>query len=213
MNKIYSLAFVAALLAVTTATAHADDWTTNLRPYVGADYQFTHLKYNNDYGVGGGLALDGNTILERGLNGGNVHVGVRPAQYWGAELGYFDTTNESKNIAAGTTVGPGTVALVPLTGKVQMHGATLDAMGYLPVIANRVDLIATTGLAWDHIKAGFGGLGSVSKSEIDWRIGGGAQVNLLPNLNLRGLVRYQTADFKNIADSAWVYTAGLNYSF
>ena len=214
-QKLLSTAMVFALLAVAnagTANAAGSDWTSTLHPYIGADYQLTHMDYNNDFSVGSGLALDGDKVLKDNLSGADIHVGVRPNTYWGAELGYFDTTTESKHIAAGASVGPGTVAAVPLTGKAHLQGATLDALGYLPV-SKDVDLIGTTGLAWDNMKTSLGAAGDINKSEIDWRIGAGAQVNLMQNVNLRGLVRYQTADFKSVADNAWVYSLGVNYSF
>lgn len=207
MNKTL-LAMTAALLLTTSA--NADDWTTKLHPYIGADYELTHLNYNNNYNASGGAIIDGDKVFQNNLNGLNVHVGIKPGTYWGAELGYFDTTNETKHVAAGASVGPGTVAAIPFDGKSKLQGGTLDALGYLPVYKN-VDLIGTTGLAYDTLK--LGGFVSRNKSEFDWRIGGGAQIEVIPNVNLRAIARYQTADFNNVVDNAWVYNVGLNYSF
>lgn len=208
--KKTTIAILSALTMIAAMPVHADDWTSNLHPYIGADYQLTHLNYNSDYAVGGGLALDGDKVFKSSLNGFNVHVGVKPSTYWGAEIGYFDTINETKHVAAGASVGPGTIAATNFDGKAHMQGGTLDALGYLPV-GHNVDLIGTTGLAYDNLKVG--GFASKNKSEIDWRVGAGAQVALIQNVNLRAIARYQTADFKDIVDNAWVYTVGINYSF
>lgn len=134
------------------------------------------------------------------------------------ELGYFRTKEEGKNIAAGSTVGPGTVAAANFTTDVKLYGFTLDALGYLPIGAeDRFELIGTAGLSWikGEVKATVpgAGSGSVDESEIGFRGGAGAQFNITNNVNVRGLARYQSADFDDVADNAWTYSLGLNYSF
>ena len=193
MNKKLSIIFAAALFVVATTAARADDWTSNLHPYIGADYQFMHYDYSNVAGI------NGNSVLPQSLSAGDVHVGVRPFKYVGAELGYFLTNEPSK-----TTDG--------ISAKIRGQGGTLDLLGYLPIY-NQLDLIGTAGVLWDDAKLTVTGLGSYSKSEIDGRFGGGLQINLTPNINIRGLARYQTADFSGFADHALVYDLGVNYSF
>lgn len=209
----------AACVAVLTmaGTAQAAD-IKSLNPYVGFDLQRSVYNYNDNYDIGGGLALDGDAILEDALDGVNVHFGIRPHKNFGAELSYFRTREEGKNIASGSTVGPGTVATADFSTDVQVQGITLDGLGYLPLGAEeRFELIGTAGLSWSkaEVTATVPGAGSgdVDESEIGFRIGAGAQANLTDHINIRGLARYQTADFDDVADNAWTYTLGLNYSF
>src|ERR1700744_5346994 len=103
MNKKYSTALAAALLAVATATAHADDWTTNLHPYIGADYQLMHYDYQNG----------NDPYIKQSVNGANLHVGIQPSKYIGAELGYFDTENGKQS---------GSVGATPYTTKARVQG-------------------------------------------------------------------------------------------
>lgn len=191
-------------------------WAQDFKPYIGFDAQRTVYNYNDNYDIGGGFALDGDTVLEDGLNGLNVHVGNRFHNNFGVELGYFRTKEESKSIAVGTTVGPGTVAAAPFRTKVKTQGIALDGLGYLPV-HDQVDLIGTAGITWTKAEieavAPGAGDGSVDESEFGFRLGGGAQAALTDAVNLRGLVRYQKADFDDVADRAWTYSLGLNYSF
>lgn len=213
MKKLLS---TAALMTAFILPAHAQE--INFKPYVGFDLQKSVYNYNNNYDIGGGLALNGNAILEDSLNGLNIHVGNRFHKYFGAELGYFRTKEESKSIVNGTTVGPATVATADFTTDVKMHGFTLDALGYYPIDeAEKFELIGTAGLSWSkaEITATVPGVGSgnVDDSEIGFRIGAGAQFNINDNINIRSLVRYQTADFNGVVDNAWTYGLGLNYSF
>lgn len=211
----YSAAFLAALagLAAWPQGARADD--VAFRPYVGADAQYTDFGYNNNYDLGGGLALDGDAILEDGLPGFNIHVGNRFHKNFGAELGYFRTKEQSKDVAAGSTVGPGpTVALTGFTTKVKAQGVTLDALGYVPLDeAARFELIGTAGVSYTKAELEFAGYGSEDESEFGYRLGAGAQYGLDDNISVRGLARYQSADFEDVADNAWTYSLGVNYAF
>ena len=206
----------AACMAAFTFPAQAQEM--NFKPYVGFDLQRSVYNYNDNYDIGGGLALNGNTILENSLNGLNIHVGNRFHKNFGAELGYFRTKEEGKSTANGATVGPGTVATADFSTDVKVQGITLDGLGYLPLDEDeKFELIGTAGLSWSkaEVTATVPGVGSgdVDESEIGFRIGGGAQVNFTDNINMRGLVRYQTADFDGVVDNAWTYGFGLNYSF
>jgi len=204
----------AAMLAALTTTAQAQE---TMKPYVGFDLQRTLYSYNDNYSLGGGAFLNGNTILNDGLNGINIHVGNRFTKNFGAEFGGFYNREASKNIANGTVVGAGpTVATGDFTTDVKTYGLTLDGLAYLP-LNDKFDLIGTAGVTWTKAKATIVvpgvGSGSESSSELGLRGGGGAQVNLTDKISARGLIRYQTADFDDVADHAWTYSLGLNYSF
>ncbi len=206
----------AACLAAFTFPAQAQE--VNFNPYVGFDLQRSTYDYNNSYDIGGGLALNGNTILEDSFNGLNIHVGNRFHKNFGAELGYFRTKEESKSIAAGATVGPGTVATGAFSTDVKVQGFTLDGLGYLPLDEKeQFELIGTAGVSWSkaEVTATVPGVGSgsVDESEVGFRAGAGAQFSFTDNINVRGIARYQTADFDGVADNAWTYSLGMNYSF
>jgi hypothetical protein len=114
MNKLITTTAVLALLATT---AQAEDF----RPYVGADFQRTHVNYADD--SIGGVPFNWGEGLGSNLNGANIHVGSRIGQHFGVELGYFRTGEESKTF----DILPAT----PLTSKLRLQGASLDGMGYI----------------------------------------------------------------------------------
>lgn len=190
-----SLGVAALMLAVP---AQAEDFTPAFAPYAGFDVVHYNVSYKDD----------GDAFLDDSLNGLNIHIGNRFSQNFGAELGYFRTRNESLN---------GDVGGVPFNSKVQLQGLTLDALGYLPVTTDKaVELIGTAGLSWTKadIKLSAPGVAEDGDdSEIGFRIGGGAQYNINDQINLRGLIRYNTADFDDSVDRNWVYSAGLNFNF
>lgn len=217
MKKL--LCTTAALIALTT-TAHAE--SVVITPYVGFDLQRSDYNYNDDYDFGGGVSLDGNTLLENGLYGANIHVGARIGKYAGLELGYFRTKSETRNIGATDQIG--TINNVPAAAgtdfstSVKTQGFVLDGMGYYPVYGDdTVELIGTAGVSWTkaEINLSIPSLSSDTsdESEFGLRLGGGAQYNFTDKINARGLIRYQTADFESIADNAWIGSVGLNYSF
>lgn len=201
------------LSAFMPSMAFANDFT--FQPYVGADFLHSVYSYNDNYDAGSGLFLDGDIILEDSLNGLNVHIGNRFHQNFGAELGYFRTQEESKDIATGTVVGPGTVAAADFTTDVQVSGFTVDALGYLPIGQQYpFELVGTAGVSYNTMEiTDSSGSADVDESELGFRAGGGAQVNITPQINARALARYQTADFDDIAENAWTYSVGLNYGF
>ena len=163
-----------ALAAMSANTASAEP-ALNFKPYIGVDFQHTAVQYNDNYDIGGGLFLDGDAILEDGLNGVNIHVGNRFNENFGVELGYFRTRSEGKSINAGDAIGPGTIAAVGFKTDMQLQGVTFDALGYLPVgAANGLELIGTAGVAWTKAEATLMGI-SDDDSELGFRVGGGAQ--------------------------------------
>lgn len=191
--------FLTIILAtiILSGAAQAAEQPTNFffKPYVGADYQFTHVNYR-----------DGNEdILSQNIHGGDIHIGARVHKNLGFEAGYLQTTEASKD----NVLGSG------LDTKVKLSGYTLDALGYLPVGDGKAELIATVGISRLKAKLDLSGAiaGTGSETETKGRIGGGAQYWLTDNLNIRGLVRYQGANFDDIAKNAIVADIGINYQF
>lgn len=218
MKKLFGSAAVLAALTLSIP-AQAQD-LKDMKPYMGIDYNRTVASYNNNLNIGGGDFLNIDSILADSLDGANIHIGTRFDKNFGAELGYFRTRTEGKNIPIGSTIGTNGAPLVTtaaLSTDVMLQGVTLDGLGYLPLgESNKVELIGTGGVSWTKGKltaATEFGSASDSESEFGFRLGGGAQVNLTDKVNLRGLVRYQSADFSGSVDNLWVYSVGINYSF
>lgn len=212
LNKTLLSVAIGATAIILSTSAHAE---TDLKPYIGFDIQRTNIEYNDNVD---GTGIDAATILEDRLNGVNIHAGIRPHKNIGFELGYFRTSEESKSIANGAAVGGGQTSSAAFDTDIQLSGFTFDALGYLPVDQKGMfDVIGTAGLVYTkaELTANIPGVGSASddESEIGIRLGGGAQYNINEHFNVRGLARYQTADFDDSADYAWTYSVGLNYNF
>lgn len=169
------------------------------KPYVGADYQYVVVNYDDIPGT----AFNYGDIAEDTLHGANIHVGARVHKHLGFELGYLWTDSADKTLPGGST-------------SVEFSGFTLDAMGYAP-LTDKVELIGTVGVA--HLKGEatgtVTGVGTASADETETmpRIGVGAQVWLTENINARGLVRYQAADFDGTLKDMVMASAGLNFQF
>lgn len=203
-------------LAISKALAGSETHFESLKPYIGFDLQLTSLEYTDNFSLGGGLALDGDSILEDQFYGGKIHVGIRPSKRLGLELGYFRTLEEDKDIAAGTLVGPGTVAATAFSTDFLLHGITLDALSYWPIGSEeRFELIGSAGVSWTVADFALNVPGStrteVDESEFGLRAGLGGQAHINDRLNIRGLAQYQTADFDGLIDNMWIYSIGMNY--
>lgn len=190
---------IAAVLAMLPFAAMADGEFT-FKPYVGADYQYTNVNYQ-DYPS---LGINGDDLAESDMHGFNIHAGARIHQYFGIEAGFSWSESDDKNNIIGTGIN----------SQVDVYGASLDALAYLPV-NEKFELIGTVGLSYLTAEIDFSGAATASddESEVNGRIGAGAQYWLTDNVNVRGMVRYQGADFDDSADGAIVTNIGLNYQF
>lgn len=200
-SKIIFIAMAIVPLSVqakpvpTPASLPADDYGFFFKPYVGADYDYIHANYNDG----------GDQVANNSMHGGDIHVGARLHKYFGVEASYVATTDAAKNNVLGTGINT----------KVNVRGATLDALGYLP-LADKLEIIGTAGvsrLRGEMELKGAGGHISSSESETKGRVGGGAQYWLTDNLNIRGLVRYQGADFSGSLNNATIASLGFNWQF
>lgn len=194
MKSLYIISAITTILI--SQAAQADDWTNGFffKPYVGADYQFTHVDYSDDNG----------SVLAKSLEGGDAHIGVQVHQNLGFELGYLQTAEATKN----NVLGSG------LDTKLKLNGYTFDALGYLPVTSDKkLELIGTAGITRLRADLNIPGIGSGSDWETKGRVGGGAQYWLTDNLNVRALVRYQGASFDNNANNAVIGNLGVNLEF
>lgn len=180
--------FIVTILSTTILSSSANAEDFYFKPYVGADYQFTHVDYQN--GV--------DDVLANNFSGVNFHAGARIHKNLGIETGYQVTQQKEKETAL-------------TDSKTDIKGFNVDLLGYLPV-QPKIDLIGTIGVS--YLTATIKGPGgSDDDDEAKGRIGAGAQYWVNDNLNIRGIVRYQGADFDDAADGAVVANVGANYQF
>lgn len=181
-----------ALVAGTSNMAFAEDASWRMKndwyneAYGGFDYQYTDLDTN--------FAGADNT-----LHGGNIHIGSRMHKNFGIELGYMMTEKGEADTALGTS-------------ETQLQGGTLDLLGYIPM-GTSWDLIGTVGVSYLNAEYEIPGVVDEDEWETEGRVGLGAQYWLTDYTNLRGIVRYQGADFDGTVDDAVVSTIGLNFAF
>lgn len=189
--------FMKRIIFILCGLISVDAYANELyfKPYAGADYD----EYNVSYTSGNGGVFSNN------LNGGDIHVGARLHKYIGVEASYFDTAHSNKSNVLGLGINT----------SAKVDGWALDAMGYLPLENPKFELIGTAGIARTSAKGTASAISSIalSDNETKPRIGIGAQYWITNNLNVRGLMRYQDADFKGTADNIIVSTLGLNWQF
>lgn len=196
MRKLLSIFIL--LFIFDNSSAQASDFF--FKPYVGADYDYVHANYTTADGI------SGSDIASDSLNGFDAHLGARIHKYFGMEGSYLWTQSPSKNNVLGTGINT----------KVNVSGYALDAMGYLPVDnSGKFEIIGSIGAS--RLKGGIQLSGAAIASGHEWetkgRIGGGAQYWLSENLNARGLVRYQGANFSGSLNDAIIASLGLNWQF
>jgi opacity protein-like surface antigen len=196
--KKYTL--LCALAIVGTAPAYAAPTTTGndlfFKPYVGADYQYTHIEDADGNGVSVG------DVFKNNLNGGDIHVGARIHKNLGVELGYERTEVGKKSNVLGSGFDT----------NLRQQGGTLDMLGYLPV-SNSVDLIGTVGAAVVETHATATDGENDKPTDIKGRAGVGAQYWLTDNVNIRGMVRYEGVSFESDVNNAVLASAGVNFQF
>lgn len=191
------LLITAAIIALSSPAIASDFF---FKPYVGADYDYIHPDYQSQSGI------SGNDIASDSLNGGDIHIGARIHKYAGLEASYLWTASSDKNNILGTGINT----------SVDVKGFALDAMGYIPIDeGSKFELIGTAGISrlTSGLKLTGATVASNHESEIKGRIGGGAQYWLTDNLNARGIVRYQGADFSGSLNNAVIASIGLNWQF
>lgn len=189
MKPLYTISAITAILLSTSA--QADDFF--IKPYVGAEYQFTHIDYK-----------DGNEDLApQNFNAANGHIGARVHKNLGFEAGYTQSATATKD----NVLGSG------LDVKMHFQAVNLDALGYLPIGDGKTELIGTAGAVYTKLHSSVTGFGSSSDHETKPRFGLGAQYWISDNFNVRGIARYQIVDFDDTAKGAVTGNIGINYQF
>lgn len=203
MKNLKTALLCAAAVTMMSAPAKAES-NFFFKPYVGAEYQHTVVDYATLEGI------DFDDVYEDNFNGGAIYVGARVHDHLGVEVGYSRTTEEDVNNVLGTGVNT----------SLKLQSFTLDLLGYYPMgEAQKVELIGAVGIARTKAEAeidattiGFS-TARDDETETKLRLGAGAQYEFAEDWNLRGMVRWQDADFDDAADNAYTFSLGVNYTF
>lgn len=193
--------FAFVCLLIPTSVCAAEPSGFFFQPYGGIDFQHTGVDYDNISGTN----VSYEDLVSDSFNGANFHLGARVNKYLGVEGGYTWTADSDKSKVLGTAIGT----------RAHVAGWNADALGYLPLGDEKFELIGTMGVSLLTASLNFNGAvtGGGNTEEFGFRAGGGAEYWLTDHVNGRVLLRYQTADFKGIADNAYNLTAGINYQF
>jgi hypothetical protein len=204
MRVGFAIAAVACAFS-TAATAQV----AGLRPaiYAGVDYQYTSVTWEDiELPTVPPTSINGSELFADSFSGAHLHVGARLTSLFGLELGYMWLPEQDKAIGGGNN------------SSLRVHGVTLDGHVYFPMDPmGSFELIGLIGGAFLEGTAKLNGpsFGNIVDVDPDWswRAGGGAQYRINPNLNVRGLVTYQSARFDGEVDHAINVNIGLNYLF
>jgi hypothetical protein len=191
VTNMQKFAYAAAALVAVAGTAHAE-----MRPYVGADYVYTHADYNRNI----------DDVADDGLHGVNPYAGLQFNKYVGAEIGYLHTQTGKKEPVAG------------IDTKMRLKGWSADLVGTYPVTADEsLALLGTVGVGRYSAKGSVDvpGVATFTDTEKDTalRLGVGAQYQINPCWGVRAMARWIDADFGGATDQLVQGTIGLNYKF
>jgi len=187
MKKIYLMATVASLVAMN---ANAMDWSMDhmmMRPYVGADYIYTHAKH-------GGYAKD----AKNDYNAWAVNAGMDIAKYTSVEA-FFQQAFQRK-----THIGDNAL-------KSEFYAWGLDVYGRAPIMCSGFNLLASVGLADYNVKYKYEG-DSNDKQRVGYRGGVGFSYDFTEHVSMRVMGRYSYIGMASL-DNLMEVTAGLRYTF
>ena len=182
MNKnIALLSAVSAMVLAGSANA------LEFRPYVGAQYNVTHVSSKN-------------SVTDVNMHSYSVFVGTEYNRFFGTEVFYQNSNKWHKEIAG-------------VKQKADFAAYGLDGYAYLPLGCDRVfSLLATAGIA----NYDFDQSNAVAKDKdngLGYRLGAGAQYNITNNIAVRALGRYIWTDKLDNMDHFAEFSMGLKYIF
>lgn len=184
MKKTLLLAGAACLFSFTANAAE-------YRPYVGADYVFSHGNIKKQ------------AMVKENYHNVAPNVGVMLGQHASVEAFYQWAFEKTKDFTGGKS-------------KSEFYGYGIDLYGYMPVPAcnEKFSLLGSLGIANYKFKNSYKevDLGNINKQRVGYRAGIGAQYNFNDNIAARVMARYTFLDTKNIKDLQEL-TAGLRYTF
>ncbi|MBP5698385.1 MAG: porin family protein [Alphaproteobacteria bacterium] len=187
MKICYLLTVTASLFAFN---AQANNWNMEdlMRPYLGADYVYSHAKH-------GGFARD----AKEGYNSWSVNMGTDIGHHTSLEA-FFQQAGERK------------AHLRDYTLKSEFYAWGLDAYGRAQVMCSNFYLLGSLGLADYNVKYKARPGGSVDKQRVGYRGGVGFGYDFTEHLGMRVMGRYSYVGMKNL-DNLMEVTAGLRYYF
>ena len=188
MKKIYLLATAVSVLALSS---NAQAWGMNMdnmvRPYIGADYIYTHANH-------GGVAKD----AKKDYNSWAVNAGMDIMKHVSLEA-FFQQAFERKTHSGVDT------------HKSEFYAWGMDVYGRAPVNCSPFSLLASVGLADYNAKYKYND-GSVDKQRVGYRGGVGFSYDFTENVSMRVMGRYTYVGMKNL-NHLMEMTAGLRYTF
>lgn len=187
MKKICLLAAAVSVFAIN---ANARDWNMQkeLRPYIGADYVYSHLKHSKQV-----------KHAKKDYNSWKVNLGMDIAKYTSVEA-FFQQSGERKSHDSTDQI------------KSEYYAWGLDLYGKMPIMCSGFNLLGSLGLADYNVKYKFKPSESVDKQRMGYRAGLGFSYDFTHNVSMRVMGRYAYVGMKNL-DHIMEMTAGLSYAF
>lgn len=193
MNKALLFASAACILTLSTAANAQQMFGHEIKPYIGADYVYTHADFK-----------ESGNLLKKDYNSGAVNVGTRLGEYAGLEAFFQQSGQRKSTYMSGAD---------EIKAKSKFYAYGLDLFGYLPLgCADKVDLLASVGAGNYNLEVKNTPYGKYDKDHMGYRFGVGAQYNFNENVSARVMYRYTYVDTKYL-DNLNEVTAGLRYTF
>lgn len=169
------------------------------RYYVGLEYGFSSLKYDED----DASATGPDDLLPDTFHSFSPYLGMRFNQYFGAEIGYVSSLEDDY-----TEV----ISSVPVTTPISYTGYYIDAVGYFPLRVAKFDIMGSMGFGQYDLDADLDPTSVITSdiggSESAFRIGFGAQYYFSKRFGARALIRRATFN-----EGLTTFNLGLNYRF
>ncbi|MBQ7660094.1 MAG: porin family protein [Alphaproteobacteria bacterium] len=188
MKKTILLASVASLLSLSAHAGYWADMYNGMKPYVGADYAYSNIKFGNPA-----------TGLKDSYHSGIFNIGARMYGYWGLEAFYQQAGKRDKHMAGGKH-----------SAEFLAYGA--DWYGYAPIMCSQFNLLGSLGLANYRFKLGYPDVASKTQNRVGYRAGIGMQYDFNEHFAMRIMGRYDYIGMKRVNNLKEV-TAGLRYMF
>lgn len=187
MKKICLLSAAVSIFALN---ANATDWKmhNDLRPYIGADYVYSHLKHSKEV-----------KHAKKDYSSWKVNLGMELNKYTSLE-GFFQQSGERKSNT------------IPNKIKSEYYAWGLDMYGKMPISCSGFNVLGSLGLADYNVKYKFKSAGSEDKQRMGYRAGIGFSYDFTHNVSMRVMGRYAYVGMKNL-DHIMEMTAGLSYTF
>ncbi|MBS0423812.1 MAG: outer membrane beta-barrel protein [Proteobacteria bacterium] len=212
MKKNLIRGVVSASVSLLAFSAAASDFSDkcNLIPYIGADAQWRHMEFKEDYGK---------NVTKKNYPQANIYAGLKLHENVGFEVGYEQSsTLKRKTTLPGVATVFG-ISLPAILGnnqynlKTKINAFHANLVGFFPLSEEYcVQLIGSLGVARSKIKMSLNipvfdsraPLSTIHRdfSKRKWipKIGVGLQHMLTCQFGIRGMVNWEeTSRFKNIS--------------